>query len=74
MGNATVLKSMLSKSLEVPVVVPGGGTPLEALAAEKAGFPAFYLSGYAGSGMEARASGTIGLLGARDTAEAPLRL
>ena len=69
MGNATVLKSMLSKSLEVPVVVPGGGTPLEALAAEKAGFPAFYLSGYAVAAWR-HGLPDIGLLGARDTAEA----
>lgn len=69
MGNATVLKSMLSKSLEVPVVVPGGGTPLEALAAEKAGFSAFYLSGYAVAAWR-HGLPDIGLLGARDTAEA----
>jgi methylisocitrate lyase len=69
MGNATVLKAMLSKSLEVPVVVPGGGTPLEALAAEKAGFSAFYLSGYAVAAWR-HGLPDIGLLGARDTAEA----
>jgi 2-methylisocitrate lyase-like PEP mutase family enzyme len=69
MGNATVLTAMLSKSLEVPVVVPGGGTPLEALAAEKAGFSAFYLSGYAVAAWR-HGLPDIGLLGARDTAEA----
>tara|TARA_B110000503_G_scaffold47919_1_gene77980 strand:+ start:310 stop:1170 length:861 start_codon:yes stop_codon:yes gene_type:complete len=69
MGNATVLKSMLAKSLDAPVVVPGGGTPLEALAAEKAGFSAFYLSGYAVAAWR-HGLPDIGLLGARDTAEA----
>jgi len=69
MGNAGVLRSMLAKSLDVPVVVPGGGTPLEALAAEKAGFSAFYLSGYAVAAWR-HGLPDIGLLGARDTAEA----
>lgn len=69
MGNATVLKSMLANSLESPVVVPGGGTPLEALAAQKAGFSAFYLSGYAVAAWR-HGLPDIGLLGARDTAEA----
>jgi 2-methylisocitrate lyase-like PEP mutase family enzyme len=69
MGNATVLKSMLVNSLESPVVVPGGGTPLEALAAQKAGFSAFYLSGYAVAAWR-HGLPDIGLLGARDTAEA----
>lgn len=69
MGNATVLKSMLADSLVSPVVVPGGGTPLEALAAEKAGFSAFYLSGYAVAAWR-HGLPDIGLLGARDTAEA----
>jgi len=69
MSNAAVLKSMLAKSLETPVVVPGGGTPLEALAAEKAGFSAFYLSGYAVAAWR-HGLPDIGLLGARDTAEA----
>jgi len=68
-GNATVLKSMLANSLESPVVVPGGGTPLEALAAQKAGFSAFYLSGYAVAAWR-HGLPDIGLLGARDTAEA----
>jgi methylisocitrate lyase len=69
MGNATFLKSMLADSLVSPVVVPGGGTPLEALAAEKAGFSAFYLSGYAVAAWR-HGLPDIGLLGARDTAEA----
>jgi 2-methylisocitrate lyase-like PEP mutase family enzyme len=69
MDNAIVLKSMLAKSLKAPVVVPGGGTPLEALAAEKAGFSAFYLSGYAVAAWR-HGLPDIGLLGARDTAEA----
>jgi methylisocitrate lyase len=30
-----------------PLVVPGGGSPLEALLVKRAGFDAFYLSGYA---------------------------
>jgi methylisocitrate lyase len=49
--------------------VAGGGTPLEALAAQSAGFEAFYLSGYA---MAAWRHGLpdIGLLAASDVAEA----
>jgi 2-methylisocitrate lyase-like PEP mutase family enzyme len=69
MSSAAVLKSLLSNSSKVPVVVPGGGTPLEALAAESAGFNAFYLSGYAVAAWR-HGLPDIGLLGARDTAEA----
>lgn len=46
-----------------PLVVPGGGTPLEALAAEQAGFGAFYLSGYSIAAWR-HGLPDIGLLGA----------
>ena len=69
MSGAAVLRKLLAGSASEAVVVPGGGTPLEALAAEKAGFNAFYLSGYAVAAWR-HGLPDIGLLGARDTAEA----
>ena len=39
------LRELLDR--EAPLVAPGGGTPLEALSAEAAGFDVFYVSGYA---------------------------
>jgi 2-methylisocitrate lyase-like PEP mutase family enzyme len=63
------LRQLLAGTAEKALVFPGVGTPLEALSAEAAGFPVIYLSGY---GVAAWRHGLpdIGLLGARDTAEA----
>ena len=67
MSNATALRELLaSKS---PLVVPGGGTPLEALATATAGFPAFYLSGYAIAAWR-HGLPDIGLLGAGEAVDA----
>jgi 2-methylisocitrate lyase-like PEP mutase family enzyme len=52
-----------------PLVIPGGGTPLEARLAQRAGFDAFYLSGYAVAAWQ-HGLPDIGLLGMRDTADA----
>jgi len=69
MSGATKLRELLANTSTSPLVAPGGGTPLEALAVEKAGFDAFYLSGYA---VAAWMHGLpdIGLLGALDTSSA----
>lgn len=69
MNGATKLRELLANTSTSPLVAPGGGTPLEALAAQKTGFDAFYLSGYA---VAAWMHGLpdIGLLGALDTSSA----
>jgi 2-methylisocitrate lyase-like PEP mutase family enzyme len=41
------LRELLDQRAPLPLSVPGGGTPLEALSAAAAGFEAFYVSGYA---------------------------
>jgi methylisocitrate lyase len=69
MTAATELRALLASSKTRALVAPGGGTPLEALAVEKAGFDAFYLSGYAVAAWR-HGLPDIGLLGALDTAEA----
>ena len=69
MNSASVLRSLLAGSAERPLVFPGVGTPLEALSAEATGFSAVYLSGYAVAAWR-HGLPDIGLLGARDTAEA----
>lgn len=68
MNAATTIRQLLAQG-DQPLVVPGGGTPLEALAAQSAGFEAFYLSGYA---MAAWLYGLpdIGLLSASDVSSA----
>jgi 2-methylisocitrate lyase-like PEP mutase family enzyme len=68
-SSASVLRSLLAGTAEKPLVFPGVGTPLEALSAEAAGFAAVYLSGYAVAAWR-HGLPDIGLLGARDTAEA----
>jgi 2-methylisocitrate lyase-like PEP mutase family enzyme len=68
-NSASVLRSLLAGTAEKPLVFPGVGTPLEALSAEAAGFAAVYLSGYAVAAWR-HGLPDIGLLGARDTAEA----
>ncbi|MQA05740.1 MAG: carboxyvinyl-carboxyphosphonate phosphorylmutase [Streptosporangiales bacterium] len=52
-----------------PLVLPGGGTPLEARAAQHAGFPAFYVSGYAVAAWR-HGLPDIGLIAGTDVAEA----
>lgn len=52
-----------------PLLVPGGGTPLEALLARQAGFDTFYVSGYAAAAWR-HGLPDIGLLGIRDTIDA----
>jgi len=69
MTTATNLRSLLANTQQSALVAPGGGTPLEALAAQKAGFDAFYLSGYAVAAWR-HGLPDIGLLGAIDTAQA----
>lgn len=68
MTPAAVLRSLLDH-VDRPLVVPGGGTPLEARAVEAAGFEAFYLSGYAVAAWR-HGLPDIGLLGAAEAAEA----
>jgi 2-methylisocitrate lyase-like PEP mutase family enzyme len=68
MTRPTTLRAQLAE-LSTPVIVPGGGTPLEALAVQAAGFGAFYLSGYAVAAWR-HGLPDIGLLGASDALEA----
>ncbi len=69
MSSAKSLRALLATSQQKSLVVPGVGTPLEALSAERAGFEAIYLSGYAVAAWN-HGLPDIGLLGARDTAKA----
>lgn len=57
------------QSSDAPLLVPGGGTPLEARLAQQTGFEAFYLSGYAVAAWR-HGLPDIGLLGMRDTSDA----
>lgn len=41
------LRERISATASQPLLIPGGGTPLEALSAQRAQYEAFYLSGYA---------------------------
>lgn len=68
MTQSATLRAQLADS-DTPVIVPGGGTPLEALAVQAAGFGAFYLSGYAVAAWR-HGLPDIGLLGASDTVSA----
>jgi 2-methylisocitrate lyase-like PEP mutase family enzyme len=68
MTEPPTLRAQLAE-LSTPVIVPGGGTPLEALAVQAAGFGAFYLSGYAVAAWR-HGLPDIGLLGASDALEA----
>jgi methylisocitrate lyase len=69
MSGAKTLRRLLAASVDAPLVVAGGGTPLEALSAEQASFQSFYLSGYAVAAWR-HGLPDIGLLGSRDMAEA----
>ena len=51
-----------------PLLLPGVGTPLEAVAAVAAGFPGIYLSGYATAGWQS-GKPDIGLTGLREVLE-----
>jgi methylisocitrate lyase len=68
MSGASLLRELLART-DRPLVVPGGGTPLEALAVQQSGFEAFYLSGYAVAAWR-HGLPDIGLLGAAEAAAA----
>jgi 2-methylisocitrate lyase-like PEP mutase family enzyme len=67
-STASRLRELLADTSQ-PLVVPGSGTPLEALAAQRAGFEAVYLSGYAIAAWR-HGLPDIGLLGAGEAKEA----
>lgn len=69
MSNAKTLRKLLAGTSEAPLVLPGVGTPLEAVSAQAAGFRAIYISGYAVAAWR-HGLPDIGLLGARDTVDA----
>lgn len=69
MTEASTLRTLLAGTSKGPLVIPGVGTPLEAVSAEAAGFSAIYMSGYAVAAWR-HGLPDIGLLGARDTADA----
>lgn len=60
--------SGLLDAAEGPLLLPGVGTPLEAVAAVRAGFPGVYLSGYATAGWLS-GKPDIGLTGLREVLE-----
>ncbi|CAB5070919.1 MAG: carboxyvinyl-carboxyphosphonate phosphorylmutase [Actinobacteria bacterium] len=69
MTKASTLRALLAQTTQGPLVVPGVGTPLEAVSAQFAGFGAIYMSGYAVASWR-HGLPDIGLLGARDTVDA----
>lgn len=69
MTKASTLRALLAQTTHGPLVVPGVGTPLEAVSAQFAGFGAIYMSGYAVASWR-HGLPDIGLLGARDTVDA----
>jgi 2-methylisocitrate lyase-like PEP mutase family enzyme len=68
MNRAVALRELLARH-DRTLVVPGAGTPLEALAIESAGFDAVYLSGYAIAAWR-HGLPDIGLLGAGELLDA----
>jgi 2-methylisocitrate lyase-like PEP mutase family enzyme len=68
MNHATALRQLLDRKDQV-LIVPGAGTPIEALAIERAGFEAVYLSGYAIAAWR-HGLPDIGLLGASELMDA----
>jgi len=68
MNHATTLRELLQRE-DRSLIVPGAGTPLEALAIERAGFEALYLSGYAIAAWR-HGLPDIGLLGAGELMDA----
>lgn len=69
MSTAKTLRTLLAGTGAGPLVIPGVGTPLEAVSAQAAGFDAIYMSGYAVAAWR-HGLPDIGLLGARDTVDA----
>lgn len=69
MSTAKTLRKLLAGTTSGPLVIPGAGTPLEAVSAQAAGFDAIYMSGYAVAAWR-HGLPDIGLLGARDTVDA----
>lgn len=69
MSTAKTLRTLLAETAAGPLVIPGVGTPLEAVSAQAAGFHAIYMSGYAVAAWR-HGLPDIGLLGARDTVDA----
>lgn len=67
--SGTTIRAVLESSAGRPLVLPGVGTPLEALAAHHAGFPALYVSGYAVAAWR-HGLPDIGLIAGNDVAEA----
>ncbi len=68
MNHATTLRHLLQRE-DQALIVPGAGTPIEALAIERAGFEAVYLSGYAIAAWR-HGLPDIGLLGAGELMDA----
>ena len=68
MNHATTLRHLLHRE-DRALIVPGAGTPIEALAIERAGFEAVYLSGYAIAAWR-HGLPDIGLLGAGELMDA----
>ena len=68
MNKASTFRQLLARD-DRSLVVPGAGTPLEALAIESAGFEAVYLSGYAIAAWR-HGLPDIGLLGAGELLDA----
>lgn len=65
----TTLRARFAALEGAPLFAAGGGTPLEALLTQRAGFDAFYLSGYAVAAWR-HGLPDIGLLGMSDTSDA----
>ncbi|HUX04424.1 MAG TPA: isocitrate lyase/phosphoenolpyruvate mutase family protein [Acidimicrobiales bacterium] len=68
MNHATTLRQLLARE-DQSLIVPGAGTPIEALAIERVGFEAVYLSGYAIAAWR-HGLPDIGLLGAGELMDA----
>lgn len=68
MNDAAALRRLLARE-DRALLVPGGATPIEALAIERAGFDAMYLSGYAIAAWR-HGLPDIGLLGAGELLDA----
>ena len=68
MTHARTLRQLLDHRKDA-LIVPGAGTPIEALAIERAGFEAIYLSGYAIAAWR-HGLPDIGLLGASELMDA----
>ncbi|MFZ2227529.1 MAG: isocitrate lyase/phosphoenolpyruvate mutase family protein [Candidatus Nanopelagicaceae bacterium] len=69
MSHASTLRTLIAGTTGNPLVLPGVGSPLEALSAESAGFQSIYISGYAVAAWR-HGLPDIGLLGVTDTGDA----